>query len=695
MSSRLRPRRWLATGTVAGMALLGIAAPAASASQPSTVPVPQGANPALAPGATPTGTTAGSTPIVVSFILKGRNQAELAARVDGGWHGRYLTVRQFASRYGQTPQYVHALERYLRGYGIGTTVTRDNLDVTAVGFASEFDKALSVLETNYTIRSAGRVEHVRGSARDPRVPRNLASGILSILGLSNYAPFTSQAIPAIRKPLAHKAASTSIPAGELTPEFFVNHYHLSPVENAGDLGQGQTVGIVTLASVNPNVPTYFWHTLLGLKTLPNRITLENVDGGAGPVSLNAGSDETTLDVEQSGAIAPDAKIIVYQAPNTDYGFVDAFYHAASDNLATAVSASWGESETAIALSVLNQTESPTYGIAFDQAFLEMAAQGQSGFVSSADSGAYTAIRDAGTTNLSADSPADSPYVTAAGGTTLAGTQSYALNATTVDSVTIPEEMTWSSDYLWPLYQLLGEPNEAAAATNLGFDSGSGGGYSSFEPRPSYQQGVSGLSTFSSVDYLTPSDYQDVGGLTLPTAFTFNPSPTVSVQQAPAGRAAPDVAFNADPQTGYALYDPQFVKPYGTDILQFGGTSFVAPQLNGTTAVLASALHHRLGFWNPVVYAAAQSPFSPFTPITDNTIYTGEFTQTVTNSNGSTTTTPLPGTLSNNNLYYTGTPGTVYNPASGLGYADLAALGKDFAASASPYWAGWRALDHKG
>ena len=52
-------------------------------------------------------------------------------------------------------------------------------------------------------------------------------------------------------------------------------------------------------------------------------------------------------MEQSGALAPQANIVVYQAPNTDVGFVDGFFAAASQNIADTVSASWGESETEI------------------------------------------------------------------------------------------------------------------------------------------------------------------------------------------------------------------------------------------------------------------------------------------------------------------------------------------------------------
>ena len=46
---------------------------------------------------------------------------------------------------------------------------------------------------------------------------------------------------------------------------------------------------------------------------------------------------------------------------------------------------------------------------------------------------------------------------------------------------------------------------------------------------------------------------------------------------------------------------------GQPVLQggWGGTSFVAPQLNGSTAVIDSALGHRVGFWNPSIYAVGQ------------------------------------------------------------------------------------------
>jgi kumamolisin len=676
----------VASGLLVGLLSLGVPTAALAATAGGTTPVPQAINPALDPTATPTGQTAPSTPITVGFVLKARNLAPLEQKVSGGWTGPYLTTAQFAAQYGQTPQVVNGLETYLRSFGITSTAYADDLDVTATGTAGEFNKALAILLGNYTMPShhgpGHQNQHFYASKSDPRLPSQLSGDILSVLGLSNYAPFASQAVPARKAPTASATTTNQIPAGELTPENFVQHYDLSSVESSGALGQGQTIGILTLASLDPTVPTAFWK-MLGLHTPANRITLDNIDGGAGPVSLDAGSDESTLDAEQSGAIAPQSKLLVYQAPNTDNGLVDTFYAAASDDIAGSVSVSWGESDTYALISEVNEVQSPTFAQAFDEAELEFAAQGQSSFASAGDYGAYEAASDALTTNLSTLIPADGAFITAAGGTTLPGTQTYPVldaagNPTAVtQSVTIPKEIGWNWNYLWPIFATQGFTSEADAATSTTFFDlgGGGGGYSTFEPEPSYQQGVSGVSRYSHLNVLTPTDVTSAQGVPLPTQLAFTPSPAVTTSASPGGRATPDLSFDADPLTGYALYDPQFEPVDGTDFLQYGGTSFVAPQLNAVTAVLASSLGHRLGFWNPVMYGAAQSRHSPFNSLSENQVYGSRyFSQT--NADG--TTSPLSGFFSSNNAYYTGTPGTIFNPSTGLGVADLAALRSFFA-----------------
>ncbi len=227
--------------------------------------------------------------------------------------------------------------------------------------------------------------------------------------------------------------------------------------------------------------------------------------------------------------------------------MDGFFTAASQNIADTVSASWGESETEITASVNAGEESDAYAVSFDEAYLELAAQGQSAFVSAGDFGAYTAAEDLGTTNLSAGNPDSSPWVTAAGGTTLPGT----IPLTATDSATITAQRTWGWDWLWPHYADFGAPSEAAYAEANPI--GSGGGFSTFESTPFYQQLVPSAHQFSAVEYLTPIDVETVApGLAEPTAWLFNPTPEVQTGYG-TGRATPDVSTDADPYTGYELY----------------------------------------------------------------------------------------------------------------------------------------------
>ncbi len=332
--------------------------------------------------------------------------------------------------------------------------------------------------------------------------------------------------------------------------------------------------------------------------------MDPIDGGPGAPSNNSGTGETDLDLEQSGALAPGANVIDYQAPNTDPGFADAFFTAASQNTADTLSTSWGESETILKYFILAGEETTTYQAAFDEAFLEFAMQGQSAFDASGDTGAYAAFRDLGSTNLSVGSNADSPYITAAGGTTLPWTGTFVNTSTNVTAtVTVSSQRIWGWDYLWPaIATVTGEPESEVAFSNIG---GGTGGFSTIEPTPSYQFGL-GPSTFDAVEYLTPTDYTTLEpGLTEPESWNFNPTPSVT-SGFNTGRMVPDVSADADPYSGYLLYSPSFAP---SPVLEggWGGTSFVAPQLNGSTAVIDSYLGHRVGFWNPTIYAAGRRP----------------------------------------------------------------------------------------
>jgi kumamolisin len=637
----------------------------ASAPNPNTpTPVQGGISASALPNATVFGTTPASTPEAVSFIMRANNQAQLEYNATHSQRN-FLTTAQFAKTYGANPWTLNALTSYLAKFGITTNVYADGIDVSTTGTAGEYDAALAITQSQYHVpRLQGKngehsipAQTVHANKQAPQLPYQLAHSVLAVLGLTNYAPFTSNTAhvsSTMATPQAGNAnacvALTGLNSACHVPSDFTADYGLNSLYQHGASGAGETVAIVTLATVDPDGPEYFWKHIAHVPSA-GRLTAINVDGGSGAPSDASGTGETDLDVEQSGSIASSAKIDVFQAPNTDAGFADAFFDVASLNAADSVSASWGESETYLQSSVAAGEETAAYEAAYDEAFEEFAVQGESGFLSAGDSGAYDASGDLGTTNLSVDTSADSPYITSSGGTTLPLSDTLT-GPDATSTITVSAQRAWGWDYLWAADAAdNGESLLDAAKSDI---VGGGGGFSTLEATPSYQQGVSGTHSFSAVKYLTPIDYTTASGILEPTDWTLTPTPGVS-RGFGNGRAEPDVSTNADPISGYLLYEPSFAG-VSQPTLQggWGGTSFVAPQLNGAAAVIDSYVGHRVGFWNPAMYSAATGPASPLTPLTTS------------------------GT-SNDNLYYTGTPGSVYNPATGLGIPNLTALAAHLAA----------------
>jgi kumamolisin len=669
----LRRLRWLLAPALVATACLAVGTAVASAATSgsgsgsgSTSTVQQGINVADLPGATPFGNTPASTPETVSFVLREQNLSALEQTVLRGV-SRPISVSQFASAYGQTPGNIAKLRAYLGSFGISTQVLSDDVDVTASGTAGEFDKALSVSQFQYHVPGHRGVDgqrgvpaqDVHGSPQAPELPSSIAQYVLAIFGLSNYAPLTSQTAhvnSAAVRPQEQSPSSceqlVGLPNACHTPTDFASMYKLDPLYQDGAYGQGETIGIVTFAALDPGAPQYFWKNVMGLASSGRTVNVDNVDGGPGAPSDASGTGETDLDAEQSGGLAPDANVIVYQAPNSDPGFFDAFFTAASQNKADSVSCSWGESETYLRAAIASGQEDPAYQQATDEAFLEFAVQGQSGFVSSGDSGAYDASGDLGTTDLSVDTPGNSPYITSSGGTTLPWSATISGPTGITAQVNVPAQRIWGWDYLWQPIATVSQTPISQVATNLDNIGGGGGGFSVLESTPSYQRGVPGTTSYSAVPWLTPTDYQNVSGIWAPTAWSFNATPP-TIHGSQSGRAEPDLAANADPYTGYLLYEPSWAA-VGQPTLQggWGGTSFVGPQLNGSTAVIDSLLGRRVGLWNTAIYSFATGRNSPFSPL---------------NQSGT----------GNDNLYYSGTPGTLFNEGAGLGTPNLAQLAGDF------------------
>jgi kumamolisin len=178
---------------------------------------------------------------------------------------------------------------------------------------------------------------------------------------------------------------------------------------------------------------------------------------------NGPDGEVMLDIEVVGAIAPQANIAVYFAPNTDAGFLDAITTAIHDttNKPSVISISWGGPESSWTQQSL---------AAFDSAFQAAAAVGITVCVASGDNGSSDGVND-GADHV--DFPGSSPHVLACGGTSLQASG----NA-------ISSESAWN---------------------------GSGGGISSVFAAPTWQAGLQVTFTSGGTAPLTRRGVPDVSG----------------------------------------------------------------------------------------------------------------------------------------------------------------------------------------
>ena len=192
-------------------------------------------------------------------------------------------------------------------------------------------------------------------------------------------------------------------------------------------GTGQTIGIIELGGgyKDQDLKEYFHRAAVKAPEVKS----VSVDGAtnAPEGKPNSADGEVALDIEVAGSVAPGAKQVVYFAPNTEQGFVDAINQAIHDqeNHPNVISISWGAPE---------KEWSPEGLTAMNNAFKDAAALGINVYCASGDSGAKDGEKDG---KLHADFPAASPWAIGCGGTRISA-----------DSGQITSETVWRD--LWGL-----------------------------------------------------------------------------------------------------------------------------------------------------------------------------------------------------------------------------------------------------
>jgi len=540
---------------------------------------------------------------------------------------KWLTPEEFADRFGISAQDINTLAAWLSSQGFTVDeIARSRTWVAFSGIAAQVNAAFQTSIHNYLVD--GKMHYA--AATEPSIPAALAGVVTGISGLHNFAP----------RPRSVKAKPriTSTLTGNhfLAPGDFGTIYDLPDYANGvfqpGIDGTGQTIAIMGQTDLstdsNPgrngtpgvNGQQYDVVTFRNLAGLPalNSTNFQTVLAGVtDPGIVTADVNEANLDVEWSGAVAPNANLI-YVIGNPNNGGTGAFgalVWAVTNVKANIFSMSYGECEP----NVVGTTTETQINMATQQAN----AQGQTVVVPSGDSGAADCDTNTPATHgLAVDFPASLPYVTAMGGTEFSADSANSANPSVATPYwagstndTTPSALAYIPETAW---------NDTATTTPL--ISASGGGVSTLYTKPSWQTG-SGV----------PSDgFRDV----------------------------PDISFTASAEhVGYLICSQSScVNGYRDAASNFdviGGTSAPTPSFAGVVALINQKLGSAQGNINNGpngLYAQAASAPWAFHDIT-----TGNNMVACTGGTGCTS----------GSLGYSAGPG--YDLVTGLGSLDVAVL----------------------
>ncbi len=524
-------------------------------------------------------------------MLHPRNEADLAREAAAVTtpgspdFGRYLPPGAFSGRFGADPAAVGQVRHLAAADGLQVgNAPSDGIDLTVTGPANRIERLFhtGLLRVRLADGSPGRL-----STGPARLPRDVAPAVAGVVGLDDVVQSTRSGTPGsagpVRTALARPAAirETSGTSGPrpcsaakadattgagLTDDALAARYGADPLYASGEAGGGQSVAITEFEPFKRSDVAAFDTCYFGAAKARSMAAVTRVIAVDGGQTSGTGIHmEAALDIENVSAIAPDAHLDVYEAPNTTVGSLDTYSRIVADDRDGVISTSWGNCEAAMRSGEPGVQE--IENVLFEQA----AAQGQTVVAAAGDNGSD----DCGSPGLplppllSADDPASQPYVLGVGGTSLHGTGSSAT------------ETVW----------------------NQGSDTFAGGG---------------GLSaTWTAPGWQVDSGVPGVAAGTVIARAQHNPGSTFCSPRASACREVPDVSAAADPGAGGVTVFYQG----GWNV--FGGTSSAAPIWAALLADVASTTgcreRSRLGFAPPLLYSVAADASTYKTSFFDITV----------------------------------------------------------------------------
>jgi kumamolisin len=316
-----------------------------------------------------------------------------------------VTSAHFKKHHAADPAAIKLVRAFAREFHLKvepdpTAAARRTLQLT--GTAADMQKAFGVVLEQKSIN--GAEYRVREGAI--HLPASLTGVVEAVLGFDNR--------PQVQPHFRIHAASAAAPSSYTPPQ--VAQAYKFP---ANASGAGQTIGILEFGGGYRQTDLTAYFKSLGLPA--PAITAVSVNGGKNaPSKANSADTEVMLDIEVAASVAPGAKIVVYFAPNTSQGFVNAITTAVHDskNKPSVISISWGGPESSWTQQSMT---------AQDAACQSAAALGITITSAAGDNGSSD-----GAKGNNVDFPASSPHVLACGGTKL-----------DANGATIVSEVVWN------------------------------------------------------------------------------------------------------------------------------------------------------------------------------------------------------------------------------------------------------------
>jgi kumamolisin len=517
-------------------------------------------------GATRVGPADPSETLLISIYVRRRPgapalpaQSDFAATPPG--QRKPLSRADLATYQGASPEDLKVVTDFAAASGLKVVQTDPTRRLVQVsGTVAEFSRVFSVELAHYRSSTEG----YRGREGPIHLPAAVADVVEGVFGLDN-------------RRMARRMTNGGGPVPVTPPQVAQAYNFPTPANGA----TGQTIAILEfsgptsppignptcgfaqsdidgfISNLNATTGSQLVSTPVTSVTVdPSSDAPGNVPGGSASNFTAGDADvEVNLDIEIVVSVAQKANVVVYFAPITEQGWVDAITQIVADttNDPSVLSISWGWAELEVDADLQQPGPWPFEWTqqAFNlmtEAFQSAAAINMTVLAASGDDGSDCSEQDG---NAHVMYPASDPWVMACGGTI-------------INQLSPLSEGTWNDN-----------------------------------------QGGGGGATGGGISYLAG-----------PQTWQANANVPVSVNSDHhQGRGLPDVAGNASPNSGYDLWlygsplsqlvvtsGPGAGSPFGV----VGGTSAVAPLYAALIALINASLNKRMGYLNTTLYGLGSS-----------------------------------------------------------------------------------------